>query len=137
MPGSQGQTAQMNKLTKHITTILSLVLAVVLVGCSQGTTAQGTLYSVSASRRVEAYLPQDLETVHKAAAAAVKDLGYTTDNEAIDVREGIIEGHTARDRTMRIETFKEGDEITRIKIYVGGDELASREVLHKIESAVK
>ena len=127
----------MNKLTKHITTILSLVLAVVLVGCSQGTTGQGTLYSVSASRQVEAYLPQDLETVHKAAAAAVKTLGYTIDNEAIDVREGIIEGHTARDRTMRIETFKQGDEITRIKIYVGGDELAAREVLHKIETAVK
>ncbi len=123
-------------MINRITTILSVAVIVALVACSQGTTSQGTLYSVNPSRQVEAFLPSDLNTIHVAAVQAVREMGYTIDHEAIDVREGIIEGATARNRRVRIQTFRQGDDITRIRILVGGDELASREVLDKIETAV-
>jgi hypothetical protein len=122
----------------RITTVIVLIaLTAAALGCGKGTTTQGTLYNVTISRELEAYEPRDLDAVHQAAVKAVEAMGYSIDKQAIDVREGLIEGRTALDRTVRIKSFKTGDEVTRITVYVGGDEQAAREVLDKIETAVK
>ena len=121
------------------TTIAMLLLALMpaVSGCGEGTTKQGTLYSMNARRALESYLAADLDTVHKAAVKSVNDAGYTLDEDAIDVREGVIKARTARDRSVRVETYKEGEKVTKIEVYVGGDEAAARELLDSIEGQVK
>ena len=118
---------------KHTTLILLLVVGVALVGCGKGTTSQGTLYNVNVSRQLEVYEPKPLEAVHEAAVAAVKDQGYTIDKDALDAQEGIVEGKTALDKVVKVLTIKQGAEVTRLKVYVGGDEAAARQLLDKIE----
>jgi hypothetical protein len=124
-------------MIKH-TAIAMLLFALMpaISGCAEGTTKQGTLYSMNASRALEAYLAAELDAVHKAAVKSVNDAGYTVDEDAIDVREGVVKGRTARDRTVRVETYKEGDKVTKIEVYVGGDEAAASELLDSIESQV-
>ena len=125
-------------MIKH-TAISTLLFALMLAvsGCAEGTTKQGTLYSMNVSRALEAYLAADLDAVHEAAVKSVKDAGYTIDENAIDVREGVVKGRTARDRAVRVETYKEGEKVTRIEVYVGGNEAAARELLDSIEGQVK
>ncbi len=124
-------------MIKH-TAIAMLLFALMpaVSGCAEGTTKQGTLYSMNVSRALEAYLAADLDTVHKAAVKSVNDAGYTLDEDAIDVREGVVKARTARDRPVRVETYKEGDNVTKIEVYVGGDENAARELLDNIEDQV-
>ncbi len=125
-------------MIKH-TAIAMLLFALMpaVSGCAEGTTKQGTLYSMNVSRALEAYLAADLDTVHKAAVKSVNDAGYTLDEDAIDVREGIVKARTARDRSVRVETYKEGLKVTKIEVYVGGDEAAASELLDSIEDEVK
>jgi len=125
-------------MIKH-TAIAMLLFALMpaVSGCAEGTTKQGTLYSMNISRALEARLAADLDDVHKAAVASVTDAGYTLDEDAIDVREGIVKARTARDRSVRVETYKEGVKVTRIEVYVGGDQAAARDLLENSEDRVK
>jgi len=124
-------------MIKH-TAIAMLLFALMpaVSGCAEGTTKQGTLYSMNAGRSLQAYLAADLDAVHKAAVKSVNDAGYTLDEDAIDVREGVVKARTARDRSVRVETFKGGEKVTKIEVYVGGDEIAAAELLDSIESQV-
>ncbi len=109
---------------------------VALAGCGTGTTQQGTLYTIKPNKALEAYFPVDLPTVHAAALAAVQeDLGYTTEYSALDAREGLIKGRTAKEYPVRVETFKQGPRTTRIEVYVGGrmSDTAAETLLEKIE----
>jgi len=111
--------------------LLALVMAV--AGCGKGTTRQGTLYSVSVNRSLNCYIPDNIDAVHKAALASVRDAGYTVDNDAIDSREAIVEGRTALDKTVRIKSFKQGKKVTRLEVYIAGDQEAAKELLNAIE----
>ena len=124
-------------MIKH-TAIAMLLFALMpaISGCAEGTTKQGTLYSMNAGRSLQAYLAADLDAVHKAAVKSVNEAGYTLDEDAIDVREGVVKARTARDRSVRVETYKEGEKVTKIEVYVGGDEIAAAELLDSIESQV-
>lgn len=123
---------------KHSATIivpLALALVAGIAGC-QGTTAQGTLYSVQIDRELEAFLAGDLETVHLAAVAVLdQDLGYTIQESAVDAMEGVVAARTARDHLVRVETFKQGEGITRVEVFAGpsGNEVAARRVLDHLE----
>ena len=72
------------------------------VGCGTGTTAQGTLYNIDPSQRLEVYEPKTLEAVHRAVLAAVEEQGYTIDKDALDAQEGIVEGRTALNRPVKV-----------------------------------
>ncbi len=125
-------------MIKH-TAIAMLLLALMpaVSGCAEGTTKQGTLYSMNVSRALEAYLAADINAVHQAAVKSVAKAGYIHEMDAIDVQEGIVKARTARDRPVRVETYKEGEKVTRIEVYVGGDETAARELLDNIEGQAK
>ena len=112
---------------------LSLALLMTIAGCGQGTTAQGTLYSIGVNQSLNCYIPGDIDAVHKATLASVKDAGYAVDNDAIDSREAIVEGRTALDKTVRIKSFKQGEKVTRLEVYIAGDEEAAKELLDAIE----
>ena len=116
---------------------LLLALMTVGPGCGKGTTHQGTLYTVSISQELHCYLPDDLESVHKAALASVKEAGYTVENDAIDTREAKVTAHTALDRAVRVESFKQGKKVTKVEVYVSGDKEAAKELLDRIEDRVK
>jgi len=120
-------------------TAITLLLALMAVGpgCGKGTTRQGTLYTVSISQELHCYLPDDLASVHKAALASVKDAGYTVENDAIDTREAKVTAHTALDRAVRVESFKQGKKVTKVEVYVSGDKEAAKELLDRIEDRVK
>ena len=123
----------MKTLTTRLSIALLLGLGTAIAGCGQGTTEQGTLYSVGVNQSLNCYIPDNIDTVHKAALASVKDAGYTVDNEAIDAREAIVEGRTALEKTVRIKSFKQGEKVTRLEVYVAGDEEAAKELLNAIE----
>ena len=124
-------------MIKH-TAIAMLLFALMpaISGCAEGTTKQGTVYSMNAGRSLQAYLAADLDAVHKAAVKSVNEAGYTLNEDAIDVREGVVKARTGRDRSVRVETYKEGEKVTKIEVYVGGDEAAASELLDSIESQV-
>jgi hypothetical protein len=123
----------MNTPTTRLSIALSLALGLTIAGCGQGTTSQGTLYSIGVNQSLSCYIPDNIDAVHKAALTSVKDAGYIVDNDAIDSREAIVEGRTALDKTVRIKFFKQGDKVTRLEVYVAGNEEAAKELLDAIE----
>ena len=116
---------------------LSVASLACLWGCGEGTTRQGTLYSIQANRSLETYLPGNLETVRAAALAAVQtDFGFMLDESTADATQGIITAHTAMDHPVRVKMYKYGEQVTRIEVYDGprGSEIMARELLSAIEA---
>lgn len=114
---------------------LTLVAAGSLTACS-GTAKTGTRYTITADRNLRANVNADLNTAHQAAIQALRDdLGFTIESETVDALEGVVKGKTARNDRVEVETFKEGDRLTRVDIFVGpmGDEPKMSEVLSAIE----
>ena len=127
----------MTMMTKRTAITLLLALVAVGPGCGKGTTQQGTLYNISISQELHCYLSDDLESVHKAVLASVKQAGYTIDEDAIDTREARVKAHTALDRPVRVESYKQGKNVTKVEVYVSGDKVAAIELLNSIEDRVK
>ena len=125
----------MNTIPTRLSIALLLALVTAAAGCGQGTTQQGTLYSVGINQSLSCYISDNIVAVHKAVLESVKDAGYTVDKEAIDTREAIVEGRTALDRTVRIKSFKQGEKVTRLEIYIAGNKEAAKELLDAIEKA--
>jgi hypothetical protein len=128
--------------TKHAA-IVSAVIAVStfslasLSGCGEGTTKQGTLYSIQANRSLETHLPGNLQSVYDATLRAVQeDFGYTLEDSAIDAMEAIVKARTAMDKEVRVKMYKHSDHVTRVVVFVGprGAETVSRELLSTIET---
>lgn len=110
------------------------LLALTSIGC-QGTTKQGTLYNVTISSELVTFLPGDLETVHKRALAVVTDeFHYEVIDSKLDAHEGIINGKTAKGGAVRVETFKHSDKVTKVEVYVGGDQAIAQDLLSSIEA---
>lgn len=108
-----------------------------LWGCGEGTTKQGTLYSIQPNRSLETHLPGDLQSVYDAALRAVQDdFGYTLEDSAIDAMEAIVKARTAMDKEVRVKMYKHSDQVTRVVVFVGprGAETVSRELLSTIET---
>jgi cytosine/adenosine deaminase-related metal-dependent hydrolase len=125
--------------TRNVCTAIAMsaLSLTILAGCGEGTTRQGTLYSIQANRTLETYLPGDLKAVHEAALQAVEaDLGYTLEDSAVDATEGIVKARTALDHEVRVKMYKHAERVTRIDVFVGprGAESVSRELLSAIET---
>ncbi|TVQ61201.1 MAG: DUF3568 family protein [Phycisphaerales bacterium] len=130
--------------TSRMITLLAValagaILAAPLAGC-QGSTKRGSVYNIKPDRRIEAYMPGALERVHKTALEVVRDdFAYSIRREAVDAREGVIEARTARDESVRVDTYIAGGSVTRIEVKVGmlGDVQAARDILSAIEARLK
>ncbi|MDX2115408.1 MAG: DUF3568 family protein [Planctomycetota bacterium] len=119
------------QVLRKATLALSLCSAALLSACS-GATRSGTSYTLKPDREIEAFLPGDLDKVHKAAEDTVRDdLSYRITRTGKDAREGFVEALTAKGDIVRVETYRSGDKVTRTEIFVGplGDEEAMRDVL--------
>ncbi len=108
-------------------------------GCSN-TTRTGKPYTLTVDRRLEALVSADLRTAHDTALSVVReDYGYVVSRHVSDAREGVIEAVTARGHQVKVETFRDGQYITRLRLFVGplGDEPAMREMLNQIEARLR
>lgn len=122
----------------------SLVLAAAIVSfaglaaCSH-TAESGTSYTITPDRNLSFHVPVDLKTAHNAGIGALSDLGFTMESEKADMTEGVVKGKTARGDAVVVETFKEGDKLTKVDVFVGpmGDEPKMEELMRKIEARVK
>ena len=121
-------------MIRSIIAVATLGLLLLAIGCAKGTTAKGTLYSANVLGELEAHVPAKLDKVYAAAGKAAEDMGYTVDTQAIDVREAKVEGRTAMDKPVRVKLYKEGEAVTKVEVYVGGDKLAAKDLLDKIEA---
>lgn len=116
------------------------VVSMSLLAACSGSTRTGTPYTLKADREIEAYLPGDLATVHAAAEKTLKErMKYRITRSGKDSREGILEATTAKGDTVRVETYRSTEKVTRTEVFVGplGDEEAMREVLDEIGRTLK
>ena len=103
-------------------------------GCT-GTTTTGKRYIIKVNRELRCTVDADLYTTHTTAIDVLSDdLLYTVTHEARDAREGVIRARTARNRGVRVETYKVSDEETTLDVYVSplGDLSASVDIMNRI-----
>jgi hypothetical protein len=114
--------------------LLAVPLVAGTLGC-EGTTTAGSAYTMKISRELQTELPTDHLTAHALAIEALEqDLMFTVDSEAVDGREGIIYATTAREREVRVETFRVTSSVTRLEVYVTpmGNRAAASDVIDAI-----
>ena len=118
--------------------IMLLATIAVISGC-KGATKSGTPYTVLANGSIQAYLNGDLATVHQTAVKVLRDdFLYTVTRDSHDALEGIIEAKTARNVTVRVETFKHSDESTKTRVFAGmvGETALANDILSNIEESL-
>ena len=118
--------------------LLTVAAAAILTGC-KGATKSGTPYTVLANGSIQAYLNGNLATVHETAVKVLReDFLYTVTRDSHDALEGIIEAKTARNATVRVETFKNSDDSTKTRVFAGmvGETTLANDILSKIEASL-
>ncbi|MHC5113555.1 MAG: DUF3568 family protein [Planctomycetota bacterium] len=118
---------------------LFAVLVAALVGGCKGTTTGGKDYIIRADRKLAATIDADIATVHAAARVVLEeDMLFEITDDAVDAREGILRGRTARKNTVRVETFRKDVESTQVLIFVGpfGDKAAASDVFEALVERV-
>ena len=130
----------MQRITASVLLTLSAACCALgtLPGCT-GTTSTGTMYKMTATRELTTTLRGDLAHVHQTALEVLRDdFGYTVKSERRDALEGIVEASTAKEDGVRVETYRETDELTKIEVWVGplGNEKFAKQILSKIETSL-
>ena len=113
-------------------------LLVAAAGCT-GATSAGTPYTLKIDRELRSHVMADLYTTHSAALEILADeFLFTITHEARDAREGVIVARTAKNRGVRVETYKVSDDSTVVDVFVGplGDLAAEVDIFHRIEAKV-
>ena len=126
--------------TRRRSLAATLAAACLALTACEGTTRTGESYTLQANRAIEAYVAADVRRAHETAVIVVRDdFGYTIESQSVDAREGVIRAKTARGNAVRVDTFRDGDRITRVEIYVGplGDEPAMREILSALQGRLR
>ena len=62
----------MNTFTTRLSSALLLALVTTAAGCGQGTTQQGTLYSIGINQSLSCYISHNIYVVQQAAVASVR-----------------------------------------------------------------
>lgn len=123
------------KSLASVTVIALALAAIALAGCT-GSTKSGTKYTQLPNRKLEAVFTGSLSTVHDRAAAVLKDdFHYTITKDKKDALEGVIQAKTAKDETVTVETYKEGDKTTKVVVDAGF--MKSADQAEKILSAIE
>ncbi|MHC5004795.1 MAG: DUF3568 family protein [Planctomycetota bacterium] len=118
--------------------LAAAAVAVTLAGC-KGATQAGTPYTQLFTRELESYLEGRVDVVHTTARRVLEqELAYTIYEDSLDAMEGVLRAETARGRTVKVETFRHGENLTRIQVWASpaGDKELAGEVLSRIESAL-
>ncbi|NNF43353.1 MAG: DUF3568 family protein [Phycisphaerales bacterium] len=118
--------------------LLLLPIIAAVAGCS-GTTESGTPYTIKVDREMQAYIDAALATVHHSAVAMLEDeYLFEVYDSALDAREGIALAKTAKGRTVRIETYYAGPDVTQVNVYVSpmGDQVMQADLLSRLETRV-
>ncbi|MCP3903009.1 MAG: DUF3568 family protein [Planctomycetes bacterium] len=118
--------------------LLTLLAAAFLGGC-KGATASGNEFVIRADRKLAATLPGDISVVHPAARRVLEeDMLFEVTDDAVDAREGILRARTARNNTVRVETYRWGENSTHVLVFVGpfGDRDAQAEVYEALVNRV-
>lgn len=119
--------------------LLCLIGLVAGPGCA-GKTSAGRSYTFTMDRKVQVYMASSLENTHTTAERVLReDLGYRIESSRVDALEGLIEAKTARDDTVRVETFKDGESTTRVRVFTGpmGDRSRSVTIVERIERGLR
>jgi hypothetical protein len=118
--------------------LATVAASVAILPACEGTTRSGTKYTQTfPTRSLQVRLPYELLAVHEAAVDVLKnDFGFAVNREAHDALEGVIKASTARNDKVTVDTFKEGDRVTNVKVWVGpyGDKIKAEAILNKIEA---
>ena len=119
--------------------VLTSAAVVMLGGCS-GSTASGTVYAVSLTRHVKAYLPYDHETIYNTALETLETtFMYTIEKNELDGRTGYLKARTARENMVTFSVTRDSDAMSEVSVFVGpvGDEDAARDILSRVEKALR
>jgi len=118
--------------------LLAAAATLSLTGCS-GTGKSGTDYTMTVDRNLQFRVPTGVRNAHQAAVSAFGDLGFTVDTQSVDAMKGIVKGKNAVGDAVVAETFKEGDNLTRVDVFVGplGDEPLMKELMNAIEKRAR
>jgi hypothetical protein len=117
---------------------VAVAAGLVLASC-KGSTPAGTPYSQQFTRELEAHFDRPIGDVHATARRVLEeDMEYVITEDALDALEGMLKADTARGRTVRVETWHEGESLTRVQVWVSpmGDEEMSAELLDRIQQAL-
>ena len=118
--------------------IAAMVMLMTANGCSS-TTSTGTKYTMGINREIQAVLRGNLETVHNTAKDVLENyFGFNIIDARRDALEGIVEARNAKNNTVRVETYKQSDGITKIEVFVGplGKEGPASQILSQIETSL-
>ena len=79
-------------------------------------------------------------TVHETAREVLEnEFLYTITLEKVDGRNGVIQARTAKDHKVKVESQREGANLTLVLVYVGpmGDEAAQVDIFNRLEMKLK
>ena len=110
-----------------------------VTGC-RGTTEAGTAYTFKINRELRGYLPTDLFNAHRTARQVLEhDFLFEIELDVNDAREGVVQARTATNHFVKVHTLREGEQSTRIDIFVSplGDEKAEAEIFDLIERRIR
>jgi hypothetical protein len=107
-----------------------------LAGCT-GQTKSGTSYSKLPNGELQMYMQSDLPTIHDKAVVVLRDqFGYKIEKQNRDALTGQIIARTARNERVSVETYKNGDNSTKVQVSAGfANDYVSREILSELEAS--
>jgi Protein of unknown function (DUF3568) len=129
-----------SRLPLHFACISLLVTATLLTASCTRSAKSGTPYTFKLDQELEAHINSDLQTVHGNAAIVLKqDYGFTIVKETIDILNGYLEAKTVKDDVVRVETYREGANATKIEVFIGpmGNEPLANQIFTAIEARCK
>lgn len=120
---------------------LGLICAVAFIAGCQGTTSAGTKYTMRPDRKLQAQLPAELGSVHDKAVAVLRnEYQFNVTREAKDRDTGVVEARTARNEKVTVHTYREGPNLTTVRVWHGGgpfgDTGKASQILNAIEGSV-
>ncbi|MEC9372809.1 MAG: DUF3568 family protein, partial [Planctomycetota bacterium] len=110
-----------------------------MTACESGATKAGTNYEFALGE-LNATVPHGLDETFEAAKAALEHFELTIESARKDAFEGRVIARGADNSKHVVDLTREGDEITRLEIAVGGamgDEERSVMILEEIESRLE
>ncbi|MCB9846780.1 MAG: DUF3568 family protein [Phycisphaeraceae bacterium] len=129
----------MNRASRTFLAALSGAVIAAAAGCS-GSTTSGTVYSLSITRHVEAYLAYNHEVIYNTALETLENtFRYRIEKSELDGRTGYIKARTAKDNTVTFSVTRDSDVMSEVSVFVGpvGDEEAAQDILSRIEKALR
>lgn len=123
---------------KHSRLLVALILSLTLTGCGLliiGGATVGAGAIVWNAGWLQAELPAQTQRVHRAAAAALRDLKWEVDLHEFDGKDGTVDAFQPNGRRVVVKVKNLEERKTRVRIRVGilGNKAASQRILDQIK----